>query len=433
MPISANEVYIIDHTLYRLLYIDDDYTKVALINLEKEIFPSFMEMKEFLSNSKKMKDPFAKVISPEALPEKHVDKMNRKWEIISKVIEEGPDVYNKGYRNQVISQIVKETNCKRRFLVRNLYRYWQRGMNRFALLPDYDNVGKAIPKDGQGKPGRKRNIYKKSQGTDKESEDLNGLAITESILTIFRDYFRYYNSRANKVSLKYVHRLMLTEQFSDTKCKPSYHQFIRRYEQEYNHEQKLRFIEGEKKFRKDRRHITGNSTEDVRALGEVYQIDATVADVYLVSKLNRKDVIDRPTLYFAVDVFSRMITGFYCGFANASQEAAMNLILNCASDKVEFCKKYDIEIDEKDWPSKHLPQAFLCDNGEMHGERVKGLAEHFSVTFQYTGSYSPDMKGIVERTFRSFHDQIKPSVPGFVLVDYGQRGGVNYKKKAVLT
>jgi hypothetical protein len=188
MPISANEVYEIDHIKYRLLYIDEDYTKVALVNLEKEVLPFFMGMKEFLSNSKKTTDPFAKTISPEALPEKHVEKMNSKWENVSIVIEEEPEVYNKGYRNQIISLVVVKNGCERRSLVRDLYRYWQRGMNRFALLPEYEKVGKSLPKDGQGKPGKKRTIYKKFKEDGEERDELNGPAITESMLSIFRDY-----------------------------------------------------------------------------------------------------------------------------------------------------------------------------------------------------------------------------------------------------
>ena len=43
--------------------------------------------------------------------------------------------------------------------------------------------------------------------------------------------------------------------------------------------------------------------------GALYQIDATIADVYLVSRLNRLHVIGRPTIVVIIDVFSRMIVG----------------------------------------------------------------------------------------------------------------------------
>ncbi len=46
--------------------------------------------------------------------------------------------------------------------------------------------------------------------------------------------------------------------------------------------------------------------------GSRYEIDATIADVYLLSA-DRQRVIGRPTLYVVVDVFSRMVAGFYIG------------------------------------------------------------------------------------------------------------------------
>ncbi|WP_164907503.1 hypothetical protein [Clostridium septicum] len=49
---------------------------------------------------------------------------------------------------------------------------------------------------------------------------------------------------------------------------------------------------------------------DVSGPGSLYQIDATVADVYLVSEFNRNWIIGRPVLYMVLDSFSRMIVGF---------------------------------------------------------------------------------------------------------------------------
>lgn len=44
--------------------------------------------------------------------------------------------------------------------------------------------------------------------------------------------------------------------------------------------------------------------------GSRYEIDATIADIYLVSDSDRACIVGRPTIYFVVDVFSRMVVGF---------------------------------------------------------------------------------------------------------------------------
>jgi len=44
------------------------------------------------------------------------------------------------------------------------------------------------------------------------------------------------------------------------------------------------------------------------------------------------------------------------------------------SDKVEFCKKYDIEISEEEWPCKHLPDIIIADRGEL----LKGQKKKYS-------------------------------------------------------
>jgi hypothetical protein len=44
--------------------------------------------------------------------------------------------------------------------------------------------------------------------------------------------------------------------------------------------------------------------------GDVYQIDSTTADIYLVNSLSAKIPIGRPTLYLVIDVWSGMIVGF---------------------------------------------------------------------------------------------------------------------------
>lgn len=52
--------------------------------------------------------------------------------------------------------------------------------------------------------------------------------------------------------------------------------------------------------------------------------DATVADIYIVSRLSRKP-IGRPVIYTMVDAYSRLITGVYVGLEGG--QYALRLLL----------------------------------------------------------------------------------------------------------
>jgi transposase InsO family protein len=95
-----------------------------------------------------------------------------------------------------------------------------------------------------------------------------------------------------------------------------------------------------KKYEQENRPIMGSSTAEALGPGSIYQIDATVADVYLVSQFNRNWIIGRPVVYGVIDVFSRLVTGIYIGLEGPSWIGAMMALANAAMDKVEFCRNY---------------------------------------------------------------------------------------------
>ncbi|MDC9611690.1 transposase, partial [Pseudoalteromonas sp. GABNS16H] len=72
--------------------------------------------------------------------------------------------------------------------------------------------------------------------------------------------------------------------------------------------------------------------------GARYEIDATIADLYLVAEDDPAPIIGRPVLYFVKDVFSRMVVGMYVGLENPSWVAAMVALSNAFSDKTTYCQ-----------------------------------------------------------------------------------------------
>ncbi len=53
-----------------------------------------------------------------------------------------------------------------------------------------------------------------------------------------------------------------------------------------------------------------------------------------------------------------------------------NLMLNVIADKVKHCRKYGIEIEEVQWPSRQLPLKLVTDQGsEYKGENFAQITD----------------------------------------------------------
>ncbi len=212
---------------------------------------------------------------------------------------------------------------------------------------------------------------------------------------------------------------------------PSFRQFKYVYYKDRDLSNALKARKGQRHFHLRNRAVIGDSSKTVFGPGCVYQIDATTADIYLVSSLDRSRIIGRPTLYFLVDVFSRMIVGFNVTTENASYQAAALAIENAASDKVEFCEHYGITISREDWPCRHIPECIVADRGELEGPKADTLINSLNIKLDNTPPYRADLKGLVERKFRTVNDNVIHWLPGHVKKDQ-ERGDRDYRLGAVL-
>jgi transposase InsO family protein len=167
-------------------------------------------------------------------------------------------------------------------------------------------------------------------------------------------------------------------------------------------------------YRKDVRALLSTSTVQAIGPGSRYEIDATTADIYLVSDDDHNRVIGRPTLYVLIDVFSRMVAGFYIGFEAPSYQTVINALVNAAVTKEESLKEIG-ETDVNLWPVSGLPEVLLADKGtEFFGQQSQNLLDIFTVHVENASAYRGDSKGIVERFFGTWQDGFKNIVDGIV-------------------
>lgn len=390
-----------------------------------------------------VKDPFSKILEDKELTEVQIKKRDLDWQLVENYWEDNKSkLLQKPYRSKVFKRISDESGVSLSTVKKLFSRFWQRGMNKNALLPDYINSGAR---------GKERNLSVKKVGRPKKAdyygESIEGINITSDVKKHFELSINKYYRNKKKPSLTETYTLMLKDFYSDryvenndVKYKvwdesliPSYQQFYYWFRKTKDVQKDIVFRESEKEFNLKHRQLLSNSTQETDGPGTRFQVDATIADIYLVSSLNRNRVIGRPIVYAIIDVFSRMITGIYVGLEGPSWIGAMMALDNMIADKVQFCKEYGIEISEEQWPCRHLPEIIIADRGEFEGYNVENLINNLNVKIENTSPYRGDLKGIVERSFRTTNEKIKHKTPGAIQKEFRKRGDRDYRFDATLT
>lgn len=390
-----------------------------------------------------IRDPFARVVKEKELSEVQLEKRDRDWEFILKYWESNKyELLGKRNRENKLQEIANSSNLSLSKVKKIFSRYWQRGMSKNALLPDYINSG------GKGKAKRLSDLkVGRPSKVNYFGDTVEGINVTDEVKKHFEIALNKYYRNRKKISLRETYTLMLKDFYSDTYKEngefkhvvwdnsriPKYNQFYYWFKSNEDIKKDIILRNSDNEFNLKNRPILSNSTIETDGPGTRFQIDATVADIYLVSSLSRKRVIGRPIVYAVIDVYSRLVTGIYVGLEGPSWIGAMMALDNMIADKVEFCKKYGIEITEEEWPCKHIPDIIIADRGEFEGYSPENLINNLSIKIENTAPYRGDLKGIVERSFRTVNTKIKHKTPGAIEKEYRKRGDKDYRLDATLT
>lgn len=427
----------------RILWIDvESICVICVNNNDGPYFRNISEVEDAIKNESvkiMSEDSFITIVNEDDIKDKHREIRDKSWSMIKELASQEPDVFISRYREKAIRDLSTRFGVSKSTINRYLKKYWKRGKAPNALLPDFINCG--------GK-----NISKKvgitKMGRPRKHQEISGLGVNTSddIKKIFRKAINRFYYTTSKKSLVLTYELMRKEYFSEgfkvengvkipiikpQSEVPSFGQFRYFYEKELDLKRLITSRYSNKKFQKQFRAITGSAMQGVYQPG-TYEIDCQTADVFLVSRFNRNWVIGRPALYVCIDRFSRLVTGVYVTFENNSYTSAAMCLLNAASEKVSFCKKYDIEIDESMWPVKHLPDCILADRGELEGKGIENIINLLNITVLNAPPYRADFKSSVERFFGLNNDRVKPFTPGTIDLDGKERGDKDYRLKSKL-
>lgn len=238
------------------------------------------------------------------------DTAKKRLGILSAILSDNAYITNAALRQRAIAKIAQDARVSQKTLKRWYYSYLAYGER--GLCP--------------------ASKIKKSKTLPQEHEKKIASALS-----------KYYYS-PKKRSLKTTYEMMLLKYYRNEQRiivpdHPTYGQFLYYYRKNRDVVRKLISREGIGEYQKNARPLLGKGDAGITTIG-YFEIDATVADIYVVSRFDRKP-IGRPVLYVAIDIASRLIAGIYIGFEE-SAEAVLTCLANAACDKVDFCKEHGI-------------------------------------------------------------------------------------------
>lgn len=163
---------------------------------------------------------------------------------------------------------------------------------------------------------------------------------------------------------------------------------------------------------------------------DVVQMDHSLMDVVLVDD-SRRHSIGRPWLTLAIDVYSRMVVGFYVSFENPSQFLVGLCLANAMLSKDLWLDSLDLSV--KNWPVWGKIERLHVDNAmEFRSNGLADLCQEYGTDLEFRPVKQPHHGGVVERFFRTLEGHVH-ILPGSTFSNPPERGEYESEKRAAMT
>ncbi|WP_075257356.1 hypothetical protein [Herbaspirillum camelliae] len=178
--------------------------------------------------------------------------------------------------------------------------------------------------------------------------------------------------------------------------------------------------------------LIGNARSRGSFPGHTYIIDATVADIYIVSAYDRRRIIGRPIIYVVIDLFSSVILAIYVTLWGPNFNEARNAIFMALSDKKDYLRYLGLEEFQEYFPQGVRPNYLLYDRGELLSKNGETLGQRLQFSCLVAAAYKAVWKSIVERNFGVINTYVLEKTPGHVVKEH-VRGEPDYRLSAIHT
>ena len=153
---------------------------------------------------------------------------------------------------------------------------------------------------------------------------------------------------------------------------------------------------------------------------ERVEIDHTPLDLIVIDKTTMLP-LGRAWLTLALDKHSRTVVGFYISFNPPSSYAVLQCLKQLILPKDDLLKRFpDIK---NDWPVFGIPDLLALDNGmDLHSDALKKACLELGIQILFCPAATPEMKGSVERFFRTINQGLIHHLPGTTFSNIAERG-----------
>lgn len=159
------------------------------------------------------------------------------------------------------------------------------------------------------------------------------------------------------------------------------------------------------------------------------QIDHTPVDLILVDDVHRRPV-GRPWITVAIDVFSRMVAGFYVSFDPPGALAVGLCLAHAILPKERWLAKHEISTS---WPVWGVMDSVHADNAkEFRGHMLRKACQEYGVTLHWRPVARPHYGGHIERLLGTLNHE-SHNLPGSTFSNPQARGAYNAEQHAAMT
>ncbi|WP_153766793.1 hypothetical protein [Endozoicomonas sp. OPT23] len=453
---------------FRITYLPVRGVYTYIINLPdkpKNTFPTSVETQSIL---KRFEEGVLEVVEdspynlePQTLSDKQKDRASELWLILEPYLINQPDIFIPSVRGEAFTAAHAAHGISKETFYLAVSRYFQKGQSELALAPDYNKRGILKKANNSTEndenpvatkvPPKKRGRPSKEHGEGRPSH-------------LFHSQFDYALKHfhiSEKQTIKSSYKRMIRAFFPGCNRRevPSYKQMLDYNNKDYQKMKLFRQRYGKIVVPRSDRPMFSSSVANAPYPGSVFEIDATIANVYVLSSYFDYDdpvtpheivIIGRPVIYHIVDVFSRMIVGLFIGVEGPSWAAASMAIRNLLEDKQLFCLKYGIDLNDLDNQKLEylgtelfplisgLSEKLRADHGEFRGDKPDGLIELIGQSIENHKVYCPDLKGTTEQSFdisqkKGQYTQLYTVEQSFKVRDQILGKGIDPRREACLT
>ncbi len=173
-------------------------------------------------------------------------------------------------------------------------------------------------------------------------------------------------------------------------------------------EDKATRIKGSEKDNEPYEEVDIGITKKAKYPLHIVAIDSTELDVDVIDK-STGEVIGRPNMTLAIDLFSRAIVGIYISFDPPSQETTLKTLMNCL-----FIKNAKVKYGTKnEWEVYGRPYYIYVDNGKaFDNENLRRQAGVIGCKVMFRPRRTPEYCATIERVLGTFNTQLFHNMAG---------------------